>query len=67
MTQAEEIAALRAENAKLRDALEQIKRTPVKPFPDPEAHSWRVFGEAVFSAWKSDKRTAHAALTESKS
>ena len=45
------VAALEAENARLREIICKCTRIPVMPFPDPEAHSWRAFGEAAYSAW----------------
>lgn len=48
----------------LREALEKITRVPVMPFPDPEAHSYRVFGERVWKAWLEIQRIARAALAK---
>jgi len=56
------IAALEARNAALVEALTKIKRGPVKPFPDPLAHSWHAYAEAVMAAWTDARYTAINAL-----
>jgi hypothetical protein len=50
---------------RLREALTKIRKTPVMPFPDAGAHSWRAFGEAVYRAWCDIQRIAEAALADS--
>lgn len=44
------------------DALKKIVRTPAMPFPDPGAHSWRAFYEAVHSAYVQIQFIAREAL-----
>ena len=50
-----------AANAELRAALDEIRRIPAMPFPDPCAHSWRAFGQRVFQAWSDIRKIADAA------
>jgi len=46
----------------MREALEKIRRIPSMPFPDPGAHSWITWGQAVYRAYAEIQRTATAAL-----
>ena len=43
-------------------ALEQIKKLPSKPFPDPGAHSWEAFARAVMGAFTDARMDAVRAL-----
>lgn len=43
-------------------ALEKIRHIPTMPFPDPGAHSWHAFGEAVLRAYCDIQRIASDAL-----
>ena len=52
-----------ASEARLREALEQIRRVPTTPFPDPGAHSERAFSDAVWTAWSRMQQIASAALS----
>lgn len=45
------------------EALLSITLIPAMPFPDPGAHSWRAFGEAVYRAYCDIQRTAKQALS----
>ena len=57
-----ELAEARERIAKLREALEQVRRTPTVPFPDRSAHSERAFADAVWRAWSRQTQIADAAL-----
>lgn len=46
----------------MREALNKIRCTPAMPFPNPDAHSWRAFGEAVRKAWRETQGIARTAL-----
>ena len=58
------VEVLTAQNARLREALEEIRRTPNRPFPDAGAHSHRAFGMAVWEAWTAIQRRTEKALAE---
>ena len=62
----EKNSTLRTHVKLLREALEKIRRTPVKPFPDSAAHSERAFSNAVWEAWSDIQRKAKAALDATK-
>ena len=62
----EKNSTLRTHVKLLREALEKIRRTPVKPFPDSAAHSERAFSNAVWEAWSDIQRKAQAALDATK-
>lgn len=47
-----------------REALEQIRRTPSMPFPDPGAHSWRAYADAVHRAYFQIQQIAARALEQ---
>ena len=55
-------AALQEENERLREALKRVRRGPVKPLPDPGAHSWSAFGQAAFQAMRDLQHIASKAL-----
>lgn len=46
-------------------ALKKIRRTPAMPFPDPGAHSWTAYYEAVHRAYFDVQRIASEALAKS--
>ncbi len=48
----------------LHEALVKITRLPVMPFPDPGAHSWQAFAEAVYAAWNRIQIVARAAVAK---
>lgn len=48
-------------------ALEKIRRTPSMPFPDPDAHSERAFGNAVHRAWREIQSIAKEAASAARS
>jgi len=48
-------------------ALEKIRRTPSRPFPDPGAHSERAFGDAVHRAWREIQSIATEASSSARS
>ena len=39
-----------------REMINECRRIPVLPFPDPDAHSWQAFGTAVHRAWSNIQR-----------
>ncbi len=54
--------ARRAENVRLREALEKIYRGPVIPPPDPGAHGWQAWGRFWHEQLDRLRLIAHAAL-----
>lgn len=46
-----------------KEALQRIKALPVRPFPDPVAHSWEAFGRAVMGAFTDSRMAAIRALS----
>lgn len=50
------------ECAKLKGALERIASIPFMPFPDPGAHSWQAYANAVHRAWAEMRSVARLTL-----
>ena len=50
----------RSDLAEALAALQNIRKFPALPFPDPLAHSWRAFGEAVYRSYCDIQRVAAA-------
>jgi hypothetical protein len=58
---ADELTELEKE---LLATLKRIRRTPAMPFPDPGAHSWTVYYEAISRAYFDVQRIAAEALAK---